>query len=49
MGMERFIFLKKVLTMESEDLRGSSRLLFLGGISLLLPWFFITIYIVLTD
>ena len=35
MGMERLIFLKKLLTMAADDLRGSSLLEFLVCISLL--------------
>lgn len=37
MGMDLLIFLKKLLTMVADDLRGSSRLEFLVCISLLLP------------
>lgn len=43
MGIERLIFLKKLLTIAADDLRGSSRLEFLTGISLLFEWFFIII------
>jgi hypothetical protein len=37
MGMDRLIFLKKLLTIAAEDLRGSSRLDGLVPIYLLLP------------
>ena len=41
MGMERLIFLKKLLTIAADDLRGSYLLEFLLWISLLLAWLFI--------
>ena len=49
MGMERLIFLKKLLTMAADDLRGSYLLEFLVCISLLFAWPFIYSYIELTD
>ena len=45
MGIDRLIFLKKLLTIVADDLRGSSLLEGLFAISLLFEKFFINNYI----